>query len=205
MSIASQITRINNNIANAYSACSAKGATMPSTQNSANLANCISSISGGSGGGSVTDYLKQPLISMSTGVTTEYDPDMGSDTQTLNLSMEDYNDALFNITGKHFNNTFYDASTGTWTSNDGTLTLIVNKDNLNFDSRTIEEEWGTNRYFLYQEVYALYGYFQYYTPEAATETEVLGIYLMNANWDLSSLGTCLCIGASKLYEEAGGM
>lgn len=205
MSIASQITRINNNISNAYSACSAKGATMPSTQNSANLANCISSISGGGGGGgSVTDYLRQSLISMSTGVTTEYDPDMGYETHTLNLVMEDYNDALFNITGKHFNQTYYDASTGTWTSNDGTLTLIVNKDNLNLDSRTIEDEWGTNRYFLYQEVYALYGYFQYYTPEAGTETEVLGIYLCNDSYNIPT-GTSLCIGTSELYEEAGGM
>lgn len=204
MSIASQITRINNNISNAYSACSAKGATMPPAQNSANLANCISSITGGGGGGgSVTDYLKQSLISMNTGVITEYDPDMGYDTQTLNLSMEDYNDALFNITGKHFNETFYDASTGTWTSNDGTLTLIVNKDNLNLDSRTIEEEGFTNRYFLYQEVYALYGYFQDWSTGEGNE--VLGIYLMNANYDLSSLGTCLCIGVSELYEEAGGM
>lgn len=204
MSIASQITRINNNIANAYTACSAKGATMPSTQNSANLANCISSISGG-GGGSVTDYLKQSLISMSTGVTTEYDPDMGYDTHTLNLVMEDYDDALFNITGKHFNQTYYDASTGTWTSNDGTLTLTVYKDSLNLDSHTIEDEGGyTTRYFDYQAVYALYGYFQ--DMSTGLGDEVLGIYLMNANWDLStSLGTCLCIGASELYEEAGGM
>ena len=48
MSIASEITRINNNIASAYTACNGKGATMPATQNSANLATCISSISGGS-------------------------------------------------------------------------------------------------------------------------------------------------------------
>ena len=53
MSIASEITRINNNIANAYTQCSNKGATMPATQNSANLANTISTISGGGGG---TDY-----------------------------------------------------------------------------------------------------------------------------------------------------
>ena len=46
MSISSQITRIKNNIASAYTACSNQGATMPTTQNSANLANCIGSISG---------------------------------------------------------------------------------------------------------------------------------------------------------------
>ena len=50
MSIASEITRINNNIASAYTACNNKGATMPVTQNSANLATCINSISGGGGG-----------------------------------------------------------------------------------------------------------------------------------------------------------
>lgn len=45
MSIASEITRINNNIASAYTACNGKGATMPQTQNSANLADTIGSIS----------------------------------------------------------------------------------------------------------------------------------------------------------------
>jgi len=54
MTIASEITRINNNIAAAYTACNNKGATMPVTQNSANLATCIGSITGG--GGSSTKY-----------------------------------------------------------------------------------------------------------------------------------------------------
>ena len=49
MSIASEITRINTNIANAYTACDGKGATMPQTQNSANLATCINSIQTGGG------------------------------------------------------------------------------------------------------------------------------------------------------------
>ena len=204
MSIASQITRINNNISNAYSACSAKGATMPSTQNSANLANCISSISGGGGGGSVTDYLRQSLISMNTSVVTEYDPDMGYDTQTLNLTMEDPNDTLFNITGKHFNQTYYDASAGTWTSNDGTLTLIVNKDYLILDSHSFETEWGTEKYFDKPTVFALYGYFQYMSPETGDETEVLGIYLSNDSYNIPP-ETSLCIGISELYEEMGGM
>lgn len=44
MSIASEIQRIKNNIANAYTNCSNKGATIPSTQNCANLATCINSI-----------------------------------------------------------------------------------------------------------------------------------------------------------------
>ena len=49
MTIASEITRINNNIAAAYTAASGKGATLPATENSANLATCIGSISGGGG------------------------------------------------------------------------------------------------------------------------------------------------------------
>ena len=55
MSIASEITRITTNIANAYTSCNNKGATMPVTQNSANLATCIDSIPTG-GGGSSTKY-----------------------------------------------------------------------------------------------------------------------------------------------------
>jgi len=46
MSIASEITRIKNNIANAYTTCANKNATMPLSQNSANLADCIDSITG---------------------------------------------------------------------------------------------------------------------------------------------------------------
>lgn len=47
MSISSEITRINGNIAAAYTAAGNKGATMPATQNSANLATCIGTISTG--------------------------------------------------------------------------------------------------------------------------------------------------------------
>lgn len=53
MTIASEITRINGNIAAAYTALSDKGATMPATQNSANLANTVASIPAG-GGDTVT-------------------------------------------------------------------------------------------------------------------------------------------------------
>lgn len=49
MTIASEITRIQNNIAAAYTAASNKGATLPATENSANLATCIGSISSGGG------------------------------------------------------------------------------------------------------------------------------------------------------------
>ena len=49
MSIASEITRINNNIAAAYTALDGKGATLPEVQNSPNLADTIDTISGGGG------------------------------------------------------------------------------------------------------------------------------------------------------------
>jgi hypothetical protein len=44
MSIASEIKRIQSNIANAYQACADKGAELPGVKNSENLASCISSI-----------------------------------------------------------------------------------------------------------------------------------------------------------------
>ena len=44
MSIASEITRIQDNISDAYTAANAKGATMPATQNSDNLATTIATI-----------------------------------------------------------------------------------------------------------------------------------------------------------------
>ena len=49
MSIASEITRINGNIAAAYTALDGKGATLPETQNSANLDDTINTISAGGG------------------------------------------------------------------------------------------------------------------------------------------------------------
>lgn len=50
MTVASEITRIKTNIANAYNSASEKGATLPDVQNSDNLADCISSITGGGSG-----------------------------------------------------------------------------------------------------------------------------------------------------------
>lgn len=44
MSIQSEISRINGNVANAYSALSKKGATLPNTQNTNNLVSTINSI-----------------------------------------------------------------------------------------------------------------------------------------------------------------
>ena len=56
MSIISEISRIQTNIANAYNAAEAKGATLPTTKNSENLPNTIASITtnGGAGGDSIT-------------------------------------------------------------------------------------------------------------------------------------------------------
>ena len=48
MTVASEITRIKGNIEAAYTAASAKGATLPATENSDNLATCIGTITGSS-------------------------------------------------------------------------------------------------------------------------------------------------------------
>lgn len=65
MTIASEITRINNNIASAYTAVNNKGGTLPETQNSANLATAINSIpSGGSG------YTEFPSYQVENGVAS---------------------------------------------------------------------------------------------------------------------------------------
>ena len=49
MSVADQINRIKTNIANAYSAAEAKGATIPEVKNSENLSACVDSITTGGG------------------------------------------------------------------------------------------------------------------------------------------------------------
>lgn len=50
MSIATEITKLNTNLTNSYTACNNKGATMPADQNFDNLATCISTIPTGGGG-----------------------------------------------------------------------------------------------------------------------------------------------------------
>lgn len=60
MSIASEITRINNNIAASYTAVNNKGGTLPATQNSANLATAIASIP--SGGGGYTEFPNYQVV-----------------------------------------------------------------------------------------------------------------------------------------------
>ena len=48
MTIASEITKLNTNLTNAYTAVNAKGGTLPQAQNFDNLATAISSIPSGS-------------------------------------------------------------------------------------------------------------------------------------------------------------
>ena len=60
MSIASEITRIKNNIEDAYTECENKGATLPQDQNSDNLADTIASISGG-GGADLSEYFNTTI------------------------------------------------------------------------------------------------------------------------------------------------
>lgn len=51
MSVATAITALSGRIQDAYTACEAKGATMPATRNTTNLPATIDSIQGGGGGG----------------------------------------------------------------------------------------------------------------------------------------------------------
>lgn len=73
MTIASEIQRIKDNIADAYDVAEAKGATMPVTENSNNLADCINSISSGGGGGSATgEYLVMVIDYDGTVIDRQY-------------------------------------------------------------------------------------------------------------------------------------
>ena len=47
MTISSELLKLQNNLEDSYTACNAKGATMPANQNFDNLPNCINSISSG--------------------------------------------------------------------------------------------------------------------------------------------------------------
>lgn len=77
MSISSQITRINNNIAAAYAACDGKGATMPATENSANLADTVASI-------------------LSSGTPSLFAPTISRDNDTVSISNPPSNGGFVN-------------------------------------------------------------------------------------------------------------
>ena len=87
MTIQTEITRIQTNIANAYTACDNKGATLPQTQNSANLGDCVSSIL--SGGGTPSETTDVPL--------TRVSDDNGNEIGTWYMNFEDANDNVFKV------------------------------------------------------------------------------------------------------------
>lgn len=113
MTIASEITRIQNNIAAAYTAADAKGATMPATQNSANLATCISSISGGGG------YEGIPLEVDSNGVLKK---PFTSFSYTLPAGTLNIDASLMNAT--------FSSNTAISSFNAGSLTTLSNSSSL---------------------------------------------------------------------------
>lgn len=72
MSIASEIERINTNIANAYTSIENKGGTLPQVQNSANLASAINTITGG---GTNTGVYKVDSVAEMNEITDMVDGD----------------------------------------------------------------------------------------------------------------------------------
>ena len=66
MTIASELTKLNTNLTNSYTAVSGKGGTLPSAQNFDNLATAISSIPSGGGG-----YSELPNYQVENGVASK--------------------------------------------------------------------------------------------------------------------------------------
>ena len=89
MSIVDEINRINGNIANAYNACNAKGATMPATQNSGSLAAAIDTIATG-GGGDSSLFARYEIIRYENGVNVA---------RAINASGEDFFKNIANVEG----------------------------------------------------------------------------------------------------------
>ena len=109
MSIASEITRINNNIANAYTQVNSKGGTLPATQNSNNLASAISSIPQSGGrvenpalvlwdweGTKLAEYSAHDVQSMTTLPAPDTLPSYVTDNHEF-LTFQEWNWSLVNI------------------------------------------------------------------------------------------------------------
>jgi hypothetical protein len=84
MSIASEITRISGNIADAYTSLDAKGATMPAagSQNSANLADTIDSIPAGGGESNADFETIKGIINNYSGTSSQLPSDWEAGTTT---------------------------------------------------------------------------------------------------------------------------
>ena len=78
MTIASEITKLNTNLENSYTACNNKGATIPASQNFDNLATCINSIDT-SQGGSDTFEAQLLMENIVNSGTLETEPTVVSD------------------------------------------------------------------------------------------------------------------------------
>lgn len=74
MTIASEITKLNTNLTNSYTACNNKGATMPANQNFDNLATCINSIQTGGGGGSTWQVVEGIITNSNLNFLDIYNP-----------------------------------------------------------------------------------------------------------------------------------
>ncbi len=88
MSIASQIERINGNIAGAYTALESKGASLPSALNSANLADTIESLPANAGYVPVNAKNLLDLSSLTTGKQLNWST--GAITDNANRNISDY-------------------------------------------------------------------------------------------------------------------
>ena len=106
MSIASEITRINNNIAAAYTAIGNKGGTLPLTQNSANLASTISDLTTNDGSHIVKSLTELQQIpnpqNGDIGIIQVSAADKTEDPFAYNATNTGYSKILFNIGGYIF-------------------------------------------------------------------------------------------------------
>lgn len=89
MSIQDEINRINQNIANTYSAMGEMGATLPANQNSDNLANTVRSVPQGGTSGGENKILRVTAIAIPTSET-------GGEVTIANSSFAEIRDAYNN-------------------------------------------------------------------------------------------------------------
>ncbi|MBR1600792.1 MAG: hypothetical protein IJ677_04365 [Alphaproteobacteria bacterium] len=138
MTIVSEINRIKNNITGAYTALSAKGATMPETQNSANLATTVASVPAGGGdivtavnytGGAIAQgekvFLKENVAVEAS--TTNFSDYSGNNHNYINSSGSKI---LFGYSSSHH---LYDISTET--SSSVTVSIVHSSYPVRYDNK----------------------------------------------------------------------
>lgn len=187
MTIASEIIRIEGNIAAAYTAANNKGATLPATQNSANLATCIGSIPSGGGSSGIYQLLDRVIEtseSKEVGTVVGFFTKNNVEYAVVCLDAVFRQSGVFGSSGAQipnlpiYNNIYSSSIWGATETGTENTEIIIN----NYTSQTL------NDMYYIGNIYIGNGYYHKVLPNIQEATMIAKYYAQIENKDTSSGG-----------------